>query len=154
MYILWRKIKFISHSYFSWSLFFISSASLSFIWVSWSSLNRVVTWRFKASTSLPTCRTGNPKHNLHQRLEALLCGETVWTISVQLRLVIGLNFWQWMPHISCIKKKFWIQLFPHRVLIDQLGCTCDNNFAIIKINSDHSSEDHRSQITVVSNLSS
>lgn len=58
------------------------------------------------------------------------------------------------PYILYKKKKFWIQLFPHRVLIDQLGCTCDNNFAIIKINPDHSSEDHRSQITVVSNLSS
>lgn len=57
-----KKIEFISHSYFSWSLFFISSASLSFIWASWSSLNRVVTWRFNVSTSLPTCHSGNPKH--------------------------------------------------------------------------------------------
>ena len=62
LYTFWRRIKFISHSYFSWSLFFISSASLSFVWASWSSLNRVVTWRFNGSTSLPTCHPGNHKH--------------------------------------------------------------------------------------------
>lgn len=62
LYTFRRRIKFISHSYFSWSLFFIRSASLSFVWASWSSLNRVVTWRFSVSTSLPTCHPGNHKH--------------------------------------------------------------------------------------------
>lgn len=53
---------YISYAYFSWSLFFMSSASLSFVWASWSSLNRVVTWRFNISTSLPTCHARNRKH--------------------------------------------------------------------------------------------
>lgn len=29
----------------------------------------------------------------------------------------------------------WIQLFPYRALTDQFGCTCDNDFIIIKMNS-------------------
>lgn len=48
-----------SEPYFSWSFFWINSASFNFSWASWSSLNRAQTCRFRVSTSLPTFQRKN-----------------------------------------------------------------------------------------------
>lgn len=114
MCIFQRSIKWISYSYFSWSLFFISSASLSFVWASWSSLNRDVTWRFNISTSFPTCHTGNSKCNYHDdKLTPL------WDITrIQLKLV---QCWQ-IFQLSYLKiNVLHTILLPQNILTNQFA---------------------------------
>lgn len=67
--------------------------------------------------------------------------------SFQLRLTDELikPFTMNAPNILNAKNVLVTIMFPHRTLMNQLGCTCDNNFIIIKMNPDHGSGDHRLQ---------